>query len=465
MVETSAGAARYEIDRAQESELPAVVKVTYTDPNKEYQQGTADARRMRGGSKYVAEAAVPICMDFDQATATAVTWLHEAWSQRETLTMTLPPSQLALEAGDLVTVNAGGVVRYYRLTDVTIGTALQVNASSIEPHIYGGYDPAPAPTSYTSPAAFGPPVAAFLDLPLITGAENPYAGRVAAFSSPWPGGEAFYRSPTTSGYTLNVTARTAASMGVTNNAFYAGPTGRFDDGNVLQVKMYNGQLTSVDDVTLLNGANMAAVQTSAGVWEIIQFGAAALVSPGVYNLSHLLRGQYGTEAAMLNPAALGAQFVILDSAIFETSMTAADRNLAYTWKYGPAPFDIGDASYTTVTKAFTGVGLRPYAPCQIKGARDGSGNLTVTWVRRDRDPAADSWDSIEIPMSEASESYSIDIMSGSTVLRTIAASSPTAAYSAAQQTTDFGAPQSSVAVRVYQISQTFGRGSPGLATV
>jgi hypothetical protein len=465
MVEANAGDARYEIDRAQETELPAVVKVTYTDPNKDYQQGTADARRMKGGSKYVAEAALPICMDFDQATATAVTYLHEAWSQRETLTMSLPPSQLALEAGDMVTVNAGGMTRYYRLTDVTIGTALQVSASSIEPHIYGGYDAAPTTTAYTAPAAFGAPLAAFLDLPLITGAETPYAGRVAAFASPWPGGEAFYRSATTSGYTLNVTATAQASIGVTQNAFYAGPTGRFDDGNVLQVQMYTGQLTSVDDVTLLNGANLAAVQTSAGVWEIIQFGTATLVSPGVYNLSHLLRGQYGTEGAMLNPTATGASFVILDTSIFEVSMTASDRNLAYNWKYGPAPFDVGDPAYTTAQETFTGVGLRPYAPCHITGTRDGSHNLTLAWIRRDRDPAADSWDSIEIPMSETSEAYAIDIMSGSTVKRTLTASSPTVAYTAAQQVTDFGATQASIAVRIYQISQTFGRGSPGIATV
>jgi hypothetical protein len=465
MVETSAGAARYEIDRGQDAEIPAVVKVTYSNPDNDYQQGSADARRMFGGSHYVAEASLPIVISFDQAAATAATWLHEAWSQRETLTMTLPPSQLALEAGDMVTVDAGGIVRAYRITDVTLGEALQMTAVSIEPHIYGGYDPPMAPKTYALPAVFGPAVAAFLDLPLITGAENPYAGRLAACASPWPGGVAFYRSPSTSGYTLNVAAVACAAIGVTQWGFYAGPTGRFDNGNVLGVKMYTGQLTSVDDIALLNGANMAAIQTSAGIWEIIQFGTATLTAPGYYTLSHLLRGQYGTEAAMLNPTPSGAQFVILDAAIVETIMTAADRNLAYNWKFGPASFDIGDTSYTTVTQAFTGVGLRPYAPCHITGSRDGSGNLTLAWIRRDRDPAADSWDSLDIPMSEVSESYQIDIVSGSTVKRTLTAISPTATYTAAQQVTDFGATQSSVAVRVYQISQTFGSGSPSAATV
>jgi hypothetical protein len=101
--------------------------------------------------------------------------------------------------------------------------------------------------------------------------------------------------------------------------------------------------------------------------------------------------------------------------------------------------------------------LRPYSPVHIAGARDASGNITISWIRRDRDPASDSWEQTEIPMSEASEAYQIDILNGSTVVRTLSAGIPGVAYSAAQQTADFGAAQSSVSVRIYQMSQTFGR--------
>jgi hypothetical protein len=51
-------------------------------------------------------------------------------------------------------------------------------------------------------------------------------------------------------------------------------------------------------------------------------------------------------------------------------------------------------------------------------------------------------------------------------VRTIAGlSTPAAFYSAAEQTTDFGAPQSSVDINVYQISSRIGRGFAGQATV
>ena len=96
----------------------------------------------------------------------------------------------------------------------------------------------------------------FLDLPPIRGDEAPYAGYVAAFSSPWPGGAAFYRSASGTGYALAARPVRAAVMGETLWSFYPGPTGRWDMGARLRVKLYGGQLASVDEVALFGGANM-----------------------------------------------------------------------------------------------------------------------------------------------------------------------------------------------------------------
>ena len=51
------------------------------------------------------------------------------------------------------------------------------------------------------------------------------------------------------------------------------------------------------------------------------------------------------------------------------------------------------------------------------------------------------------------------------VLRTLAVTAPTAAYSAASQTTDFGAAQPEVFVRIHQMSGLVGRGLPAEATL
>src|SRR5262249_12391447 len=114
---------------------------------------------------------------------------------------------------------------------------------------------------------------------------------------------------------------------------------------------------------------------------------------------------------------------------------------------------------SAVTFTDTGRSLKPYAPAHVAGERDGSGNLTITWQRRTR--LDGSWrDHVDVPLGEESEAYQVDVMDGADVVRTIAATSPTAAYSAADQTADFGSPQASVTVRVFQMSASVGRGLP-----
>lgn len=72
---------------------------------------------------------------------------------------------------------------------------------------------------------------------------------------------------------------------------------------------------------------------------------------------------------------------------------------------------------------------------------------------------------MDIPLGEESERYEVEILDGSTVVRTIATTSPTASYSAAEQTTDFGSPQSSMSVKVYQLSAVVGRGYAASASI
>jgi hypothetical protein len=120
---------------------------------------------------------------------------------------------------------------------------------------------------------------------------------------------------------------------------------------------------------------------------------------------------------------------------------------------------VGGTLATTTEQDFTHTGrnLKPFAPVHVKGSRDGSGNLTISWIRRSR--IGGEWrDGVDIALGEESEKYEVDIMSGSTIKRTIALTSPSASYSAAEQTTDFGSPQSSVKVRAYQLSSSVGRG-------
>jgi hypothetical protein len=465
LVETQPGAARYELTRGQESDLPNVARVTFIDGEREYEQGTGEGRRIGGNAARVASARLPIVTTYAAARSIAETMVQEAWANRERAKLVLPPSLLALDASDLITLDAGAREFPLRLTGLGIGEAISADALSIEPQLY---DPFGAPTRApvtTDPSIYGEQLGIFLDLPLITGAEIPYAGHVAAFGDPWPGGVAFYRSPTTSGYTLKALPTSRAVVGVTDQDFYSGPTSRWDRGNTLRVVLAANALASAEELLVLGGANVCAVQNSDGEWEVIQFATATLAAALTYDLTGLLRGQAGTERARRDPVAAGARFVLLDTAVIQVDMVQAEVGLPFNWKYGPSVYDIGHASYQDAAHTFSGLGLRPLSPVHVAGRFDGGGDLLLSWVRRTR-ISGDSWDQVEVPLGEDSEAYEVDIMDGSVVVRTISATgSPAAVYTAAQQTTDFGTPEASYTVRVYQLSASYGRGERREATV
>jgi len=199
-----------------------------------------------------------------------------------------------------------------------------------------------------------------------------------------------------------------------------------------------------------------------GRWEVIRFKTATLGAVGVYTLTGLLRGCRGTEAHM-------ATHVIADTFVLAT--TAGLRRMSGT------VVDIGATRYlkavttgrsaaTAASEAFVNdaVGLLPFSPTDLRASRDGSANITFTWARRTRLQTRYGGPGGSVtPLGEGSERYEIDVYATSgyaTVLRTIAATAETAAYSAADQTTDFGSAQATVYCRVYQLSDAIGRGSP-----
>ena len=280
---------------------------------------------------------------------------------------------------------------------------------------------------------------------------------------PWPGAIALYQSPETSGFTLRTFATQPATMGTTLDDLAAGPTSRLDKAARFRVRLDYGTLASVSELALLSGANAAAIEHAPGHWEIIQFQNAALVAPATYELSTLLRGQQGTEAMISTPLAAGARFVLLDAALTAIDLTPDEIGLPFNWRYGPSNRDLGSTAFETAVHAFAGLGRRPFAPAHVRGHRD-AGDIHISWIRRTR-IGGDNWEVTEVPLGEDSEKYALDILDGDTVVCTLAASSTSATYSAAEQVADFGTPPPAIAVRVYQLSASYGRGSPAAATV
>jgi len=464
LVETRPGAALLSLTRGQETELPASAKLRFLSAENDYQQAVTEARRLAGASGRTAQADLAIVLDETLAGQIAETWLFETWAARERANFVLPPSALGVEPGDLVRVTQEGRDRLVRVTEIAENGARTVSALAADPDVYGTIAVPERPARPAVPIQIGSPTLVFLDLPLLDETRDAADGYVAAVQVPWPGGVAVYASAQTSGFALKTVLAAPATMGRTLNAVAGGPEGRIDWANRLTVQLSHGSLTSADLISVLGGVNAAALETASGSWEIVQFLNAALVGASTYELSGLLRGQAGTGGAIAPLLAAGARFVLLDGAVRSAGITFDQLGLPFTWRYGPSNRGIGYVSYATQTHAFTGAGLRPYAPVHIRGARNAGGDLALSWIRRTR-AGGDNWDASDVPLSEDLESYEIDIMSGATVKRTISSTSASAVYTAAQQLADFGAAQASVEVRVYQMSARFGRGSPGAAIV
>ncbi len=411
----------------------------------------------------MSQADLPLVLDGDLAEGIAETWLFETWAERERASLKLPPSRLALEPADVVSIETDGGARLYRITEVGEHGEREVSALSVDLDVYGAVAVKERPTRGSAPVLSGQPLAEFLDLPLLRGDEPPEAGYVAATQTPWPGGVAVYGSPETTGFTLKGLASAPATVGTTLDDLQEGPEGRFDYGARVRIAIEGGELSSQTALQVFAGGNVAAVKNADDEWEVLQFASAELIAPGVYLISQLLRGQGGTELAMRPAVAAGARFVLINAALARLDLTAAEIRLPLNWRIGPSTRDIGDASYLAAVHTFAGLGLKPLSPVHVRADRT-SGDVAITWIRRTR-MGGDSWEAPEVPLAEDAESYEVDILDGATVKRTLASATPTVTYLAADQAADFGAPQPAYAIKIYQMSASYGRGTPRDAVV
>lgn len=442
------------ITRAQESDLPREVSIGYTNIGADYQRAAAASRRLVGGSARSAHADLAMVTDDGAAGRRADIWLQDLWAGRESADFGLPPSRLALTPGDVVGLTINGRRRLIEVQEITDAEGRAVKGHSIDPEVFDLPLSPPQLRAPAVPPALGPVHALVLDLPTLTDAQPTVLTRLAVFADPWPGPVAVWSSTDGLSFSRAATALAASTMGVTLDDLPPGPTARWHDVS-FRVQLYGGALASVSDSALFAGANAAAVQRPDGAWEVLQFANAALTGDRTYTLLRLLRGQAGSEWAMGAPLPAGAPFVLLDEHVttIASGLSALERTLQL--RVVAANRDIGDASALSLDATPQATALMPLAPVHVKAARGGSG-IIFSWIRRTR-VDGDSWVG-EVPFGEDSEQYALDILSGASVVRTLNAATPSVLYAAADELTDFGAPQANLSVRVAQLSATVGRG-------
>ncbi|MCA0044708.1 baseplate multidomain protein megatron [Celeribacter litoreus] len=445
----------FERTRAPEAEVAGRVQLTFVDADADYEARAEEAIFPDEHSRLVSQSQLPLALTRSEGRQIVERWLSEARIARDTARFSLPPSHMAVGAGDVVTVETDeGQVRY-RIDHATLGSQQQIDAVRVEPEIY---EPSDAVEEIVEAKPFSAPVPVyplFLDLPLMTGSEVPHAPHVAVTADPWLGSAAVYGSASDSGYALNTVLSSPSTIGVTLTDMAAAKAGVWDRGPVLRVKLTRGQLSSAAMSDVLNGANLAAIgDGSAANWELFQFANAELVGPKTYDLSLRLRGQAGTDGLEASWPT-GSRFLLINGAMKQLDLALSTRGLARHYRIGPATRAYDDPSYLHYVEAFDGIGLRPYAPAHLKARTDAGGDTQVNWVRRTR-VDGDSWQSVDVPLGEASESYLLRIVHNGAVKREVTLSSPAWTYTSAMKTGD--GVTGAYDIHVAQMSESFGPG-------
>ncbi len=465
LVADETGGTGWRQTRGQETELPRALKLRYGDLARDDQPASTEARRSLGGSQRIPEISLPVIMGEAQATALCERELYSTWLGRERTRFALPPSRLALDAGDVVDFGPTG--RLLRLEAVEDDLSRGMSAFEVDPQSVAPMARQGSPGKVVTPIIYSLARVALIDGPLLNDSDNDYAPYVAASIAPFRSGMIAARSPSTSGFGIDTVLPLAATIGATTGELFSGPTGRWDRGNEIYLELAQGSLTSVDELQVLNGANAMLIENQDGEWELVQFATATQTGARSYKLTDLLRGQRGTEHAMRSPVPAGARIVLVNAAVKQTGLPEALIGVEQNWRVGPIGENFASSRFNAFSKTLYGKARRPLSPAHLFGRRSAeTGDWALSWVRRTR-IGGDSWEQVEVPLGEASEAYQLDVLTGAggSPLRTVAITSPALLYSAEQQIADFGQPLYSFYARVRQMSASFGAGIPAEALI
>lgn len=471
--------------RAQEAELPRRLTVNYRDLDKDQQSGAAQWSRQQSPIPIVAsvgEASVDLTnlvLAADTAKTVARVALTTQWAERTRIEeLVLPPSRMALCATDSITLTMrDGTLQRVRIerdelqSDLSNRLAVVYEDADLYPLTATadggqGHETGTVPAPYASRLLLvGAPLLADTD---DTGgtALRGYAGGGGYGDTTWRGAGLFTSRDRVSWEQVQNLA-SGMAWGTTLTAFDAPELPwTIDRANTLRISMESGgdALDTVTEEQMRAGSNTALLVTADGVVEVIRFADVTANGDGSFTLGTLMRGLRGSEWASGMHGA-GSLFVLVDDSIAPIGFATSDLGSSRYFRLAGL-FDTFDALEIT-GRTIEGTAEKPYAPSCILSSRDGSGNLTITWHRRSRTGGAEWLDGTEgVPLGEEAEEYEVEILNGSTVVRTITGlTDETATYSAANQVTDFGSAQREISVRIYQLSASVGRGYPGSAIV
>lgn len=360
--------------RKSNEKIPSVLNINYydTDGGIDTDKQTSDrSHDTRGEGEENINS--PLVMTADFAAKLAVVKHKILVEERKgEQTLKLPDNYLDLTVGDVVVYLDDRLrIDEIKLDDGEQELKLSFDRKSAYNSSVFGVPPVPPPPIVS--VVPGVTHIEFIDCPILSAGDDEQLGFYVAISgerTSWRGAKI---EMSIDGGATFIDSRTSSVSAVIGESTIALPAARVDVpdyANVLTVEILTPGVV-LEGQTL---ASMMSRQNKAIIGdEIINFGTATEVSPGIWELSDLLRGRLGTSAAAHS---IGERFVLLQRNYIE--YVAADL-----YSLGqPLTFkatSVGSATETLITRTFNGVSQLERAPGYLNAVIDGA-NIDISWI-------------------------------------------------------------------------------------
>lgn len=458
-------------------DLPGVCVVNYVDPDNDFQTGSQLYQRVDRVVDAQLDINLPMVFSGAEAQQLARTSIWQTWAERQKVTMMLPPKYQTLLEGEIAKINHNGQTYSIRVDTLNkgvnylvevVGTLAEVETaqpSDVDdytgiivdgPNTGTGSNP---DTGGSGPSPYAVPdiQLELMDIPALRESETMvpvlyWAMCAKDANLAWHGATGL-ASANDQDFVNVFSTFIEAKIGVCDTTLGVGPVGYWDRGNSLEVTMTNGNLSSVDEAAVLEGANWAVVGG-----ELIAFQNAELIGAGRYRLSMLLRGLRGTEWAV-NTHYPAERFVLVSA--LSTPAYEYGTGLIDTTRFfrGVAiGGSVTDAE--SVEQTLKGNTMRQFAPCNFAGVRNlSTRDFTLSWTRRSRSLMR-LFSPNSGPLLADVEQYEIDFYQpgGELVYTTQVTGATSFTMTAADQVAAGLTNTSNVEVQIYQMGPIVGRG-------
>ena len=313
----------------------------------------------------------PVVMDQDDAIKIAVI-MHRAMLEEQDgeIEFALPDSSIKLAASDVIVINGDR----FRILEVSIDDGFQEyravrDSKSVMVSASTGLAPVSQPIPTYDPGATTIEV---LDIPALRSVDDRlgYYVAIAGASDAWKGATVSLSTDGGANYANGQTSQTYAVMGTLNAPMAAHSRELPDYQNTIEITLVDDSedLEAATFAEMLNRKNRALIGD-----EVVCFGEAQETTPGVWELSDLLRGRLYTDPVMHN---VGERFVLLEDdylPFIEMEPHLRDEELYFK------AVSINGTAQTIISETVTGKSQKEPPPGYLRARRSG-GNLIINWI-------------------------------------------------------------------------------------